>query len=193
MMDLIQGSGIFVYPLGLCSFLAVFIIIERLIALRAARTLPEYLATQLIEGKIPEHSDPVSVAGRIIWFFQHKDCDADQLKAFARLQITGMERGLFILEIVISAAPLLGLLGTVTGLVHVFAQISPDSGLPDTKGFVEGVALALTTTILGLGIAIPSLIFNSFLNRRIDTLAARIHVGVERLISLKKKSEQSER
>jgi biopolymer transport protein ExbB len=94
-----------------------------------------------------------------------------------------MERGLFILEIVVSAAPLIGLLGTVTGLVTVFGQISPETGLPDPAAFVEGVSMALTTTILGLAIAIPALAFNSFLNRRVDTFEAQLEVGVERLIA----------
>jgi biopolymer transport protein ExbB len=135
------------------------------------------------EGSIPETGDAHSVAGRILTFFRGGHLDAEQLKAFTRLEVTRMERGLFILEIVVSAAPLLGLLGTVTGLVRVFSQISPETGLPDPAAFVEGVSMALTTTILGLSIAIPALAFNSYLSRRVDTYEAQLEVGVERLVA----------
>lgn len=187
MNDLLANAGIFAWPLGLCSVLSVFIILERLFALRRSRVLPEDIEQDFVSGEIPQVGEEHSVAGRIIQFYQNPNRDSEQLKAFTRLQITGMERGLFILEIVVSAAPLLGLLGTVTGLVKVFAQISPETGLPDPSAFVEGVAMALTTTVIGLSIAIPSLAFDRYLNRRIDTYAAQIGVGVERLVADKQR------
>lgn len=188
MQELIENAGIFAWPLGLCSVLAMVIVIERLFALRESCIIPREYAYAFSEGSIPKQGDSRSVAGRILGFFHSGELDAEQLKAFTRLQVTRMERGLFILEIVVSAAPLLGLLGTVTGLVTVFSQISPETGLPDPASFVEGVSMALTTTILGLSIAIPALAFNSFLNRRVDTYEAQLEVGVERLISEMKKS-----
>jgi len=186
MREIFENAGIFAWPLALCSVLALFIILERFFALRKPNVIPDEIEEAFLEGKIPETFDTGSVAGRILQYFHSGRHDAEQLKAFARLQVTGMERGLFILDIVISAAPLLGLLGTVTGLVQVFSQISPETGMPDPAMFVEGVALALSTTMIGLAIAIPALAFNSLLSRRIDTLSARIHVGVERLVSASK-------
>lgn len=183
MRELIENAGIFAWPLGLCSLVASIIVIERLFALRSSRIMPQRYVEAFSEGHIPEAGDPHSVAGKVITLFRAGGLDPEQLKAFTRLQVTRMERGLFILEIVVSAAPLLGLLGTVTGLVQVFSQISPETGLPDPAAFVEGVSLALTTTILGLSIAIPSLAFNSFLNRRVDTYEAQLEVGVERLVA----------
>ncbi|MGA1204520.1 MAG: MotA/TolQ/ExbB proton channel family protein [Opitutales bacterium] len=183
MRELIQNAGIFAWPLGLCSLLATIIIIERLFALRRSRIIPGFYEVAFSTGSIPQHGNSGSVAGRILDYFHRKELDAEQLKAYTRLQVTRMERGLFILEIVVSAAPLIGLLGTVTGLVTVFGQISPETGLPDPAAFVEGVSMALTTTIMGLAIAIPSLAFNSYLNRRVDTFEAQLEVGVERLIA----------
>ena len=182
MRELIQNAGVFAWPLGLCSVLATVIILERLFALRRSSIIPRHYEISFSQGDIPKQGDPDSVAGRIIDYFHMRKLDAEQLKAYTRLQVTRMERGLFILEIVVSAAPLIGLLGTVTGLVTVFSQISPDTGLPDPASFVEGVSMALTTTILGLSIAIPSLAFNSYLSRRVDTFEAQLEVGVERLI-----------
>ena len=186
MREIILNAGIFIWPLGLCSILAAIIIIERLFALRRSRIIPSYYERAFTTGAIPDEGDSGSVAGRILEYYHDRQLDAEQLKAYTRLQVTRMERGLFILEIVVSAAPLLGLLGTVTGLVTVFSQISPDTGLPDPAAFVEGVSLALTTTILGLSIAIPALAFNSYLSRRVDTFEAHLEVGVERLIAAMK-------
>ena len=186
MRELIEKAGIFAWPLGLCSLLAAIIVIERLFALRKSRIIPSFYEIAFTTGSIPEHGDSGSVAGRILDYYHQGKLDAEQLKAYTRLQVTRMERGLFILEIVVSAAPLIGLLGTVTGLVTVFGQISPETGLPDPAAFVEGVSLALTTTILGLTIAIPSLAFNSYLTRRVDTFEAHLEVGVERLIAAMK-------
>ncbi len=185
MYDTFQDAGIFAWPLLLCSLLATFIIVERLIALRTSRIIPSAVRQQLTAGEIPESGDIRSVAGRIIAFYHDPQSDAEQLKAFARLQLSRMERGLFILEIVVSAAPLIGLLGTVTGLVEVFSHM-PESGTPDMDVFREGVALALTTTVIGLAIAIPSLAFNSYLGRRIESYAADLEVGLERLITSKR-------
>lgn len=191
MEDLIQNAGIFAWPLGLCSLLATVIILERIFALRRSRIIPREYEVAFSQGDIPASGDDASVAGRILSFFHSGQLDSEQLKAFTRLQVTRMERGLFILEIVVSAAPLLGLLGTVTGLVKVFSQISPETGLPDPAAFVEGVSMALTTTILGLSIAIPALAFNSYLNRRVDTFEAQLEVGVERLVAALKTSKRA--
>ena len=105
--------------------------------------------------------------------------DADTLKAYARLEVSRMERGMFLLEVVIGAAPLLGLLGTVTGLTQVFGGFSAATGLPEPAAFIQGIALALNTTIIGLAVAIPALAAHAFLTRRVDALAARLSVGVE--------------
>ena len=112
--------------------------------------------------------------------YDYKDNDPDEegLKAFARLQVNEMERGLFVLEIVIAAAPLIGLLGTVTGLVGVFSGFSETTGMPDPGAFVKGIALALSTTVLGLSIAIPALVGNALLMRRVESLAAKLEVVI---------------
>jgi biopolymer transport protein ExbB len=185
MYEFFDNAGIFAWPLLLCSVLAVFIIVERLVALRSSRVIPAKYRDSFLSGQIPSEGDDGSVAGRVLQFYYDAKADAEQLKAYSRLELSRLERGLFVLEVIISAAPLLGLLGTVTGLVRVFSQISPDTGLPDTEAFVEGVALALSTTMFGLAIAIPTLAFNSWIGRRLEAFAAQLEVGVERLVALK--------
>lgn len=191
-MDLLNNAGIFLYPLAVCSFIAVYITIERLIALRNSRVIPRHMVDAFIEGDFDKvESSMHSVTGRIVTFYRERQPEPDALNAFARLEVSRMERGMFLLEVVIGAAPLLGLLGTVTGLTQVFGGFSADTGLPDPAAFIKGIALALNTTILGLAIAIPSLAAHAYLLRRVESLAARISVGVECLIELReRKSSQ---
>jgi len=182
-MDLFANTGIFLYPLAACSLVAVFITVERLFSLRDAKIIPRAAVDGFISGRIDQmEADPVSVVGRIVGFYRERQPDADALKAFARLEVSRMERGLFLLEVVIGAAPLLGLLGTVTGLTQVFGGFSVETGLPEPEAFITGIALALNTTIIGLAIAIPALAAHSYLLRRVESLAARISVGVECLL-----------
>jgi biopolymer transport protein ExbB len=192
MQSIIQGAGVFIYPLGICSFMAVFIIIERLMALRASRVMPKALTEAFVTGDIVNlKGDLKSSAGRIVYFFKQTSPDPEALKAFARLEIARLERGMFVLEIVISGAPLLGLLGTIAGLAKVFsaeASASANAAAAAVPAgaaeIASGISLALTTTMLGLCIAIPTLVGNSYLNRRVDLLSARLDMGVERLIDL---------
>ncbi len=185
MFELLESAGIFVYPLGLCSLAAIFIIAERLLALRQSKVIPREMTDAFIAGNISDlEADPKTVGGRILHFYRNANPDPEGLKAFAQLEVNRMERGLFILDIVVGAAPLIGLLGTVTGLVQSFSNFSEETGIVDPGAFIQGVALALTTTILGLTIAIPAIVGNAYLGRRVESLAAHLNVGVERLIDL---------
>jgi biopolymer transport protein ExbB len=180
-MDLLHNAGLFIYPLAVCSLLAVFITVERILALRSKRIVPTALLDTIVHSK-PLRSldaDPQSALGRIVLFAKQRNEGPTGLLAFARLEVNRMERGLFLLEVVVGAAPLLGLLGTVTGLTQVFGNYSAETGMPDPASFIQGIALALTTTILGLTIAIPSLLAHSWLQRKVEAHAARLHVAVE--------------
>lgn len=191
MLELIEGAGAFIYPLAVCSLFAVFILVERFLALRPAKIMPKPMVDAFIKGEIKNlDDDPSTVGGRILQFYREVKPDPEGLKAFAQLEVNRMERGLFILDIVVGAAPLIGLLGTVTGLVQSFSNFSEETGMPDPGAFIQGVALALTTTILGLSIAIPAIVGNAFLSRRVESLAARLNVAVERLIDLTERAER---
>jgi len=182
-MDILANTGFFLYPLVVCSLVAMFVTVERFIALRNAVIIPKSAVDALIAGDVDRiQADSRSVVGRILGFCRERNPDPDAIKAFARLEVSRMERGMFLLEVVIGAAPLLGLLGTVTGLTQVFGGFSAETGLPEPGAFIAGIALALNTTILGLAIAIPALAAHSYLLRRVESLAARISVGVECLM-----------
>lgn len=183
MNALFAGAGIFIYPLSLCSILVIFILVERWIALQRSRVFPRGLLERLLEGHKPTPQEAhVTVAGRIAHFFFTYTPDAEALKAYAQLEVSRLERGFFILEIVIAGAPLLGLLGTVTGLIQVFGNYAPGDSMPDPSLFVEGIALALTTTMLGLLIALPALVAHSYFLRRVDLFSVELNLEVERLL-----------
>ena len=192
-MDLIANTGIFFYPLTVCSFVAVFIAAERFLALRDSRVIPRSAVDACVAGRIDLiTSEQRSVVGRIVGFCNERTPEPEALKAFARLEVSRMERGLFLLEVVIGAAPLLGLLGTVTGLTQVFGGFSAETGLPEPEAFIRGIALALNTTILGLAVAIPTLAAHSYLLRRVESLAAKISVGVECLVAKSEATKNEE-
>ena len=181
MLEIFKGAGLLIYPLGLCSIISIYIVCERLYALRNAAVLPNDLVDAIVEGK-PGTGGRHSVLARIIDFAATHKEDPESVKAFARLQINRMERGVPYLDVIYTLAPLLGLTGTVTGLLKVFSQISPETGLPDPVAFTKGVALALSATVIGLSIAIPSLVGSGWLQRRVENYAAQLDVLLERIL-----------
>lgn len=181
MIEVFKGAGLLIYPLGACSAAAVFIICERAFALRKAAVMPQDLVDAVINGK-PLVGGKHTVLARIVDFAEEHRNDAGAVKAFARLEINRMERGVPYLDVIYAAAPLIGLTGTVTGLLRVFSQISPETGLPDPVAFTSGVALALSATVIGLCIAIPSLIGSGYLQRKIENYAAQLDVLLERIL-----------
>jgi len=181
MIEVFKGAGLLIYPLGICSAAAVFIICERAYALRQVAVMPQDLVDAVIAGR-PLMGGKHTVLARIVEFAEQHSNDEGAVKAFARLEINRMQRGVPYLDVIYAAAPLIGLSGTVTGLLQVFSQISPDTGLPDPVLFTRGVALALSATVIGLAIAIPSLVGSGYLQRKIENYAAQLDVLLERII-----------
>ncbi|MBL9199013.1 MAG: MotA/TolQ/ExbB proton channel family protein [Opitutaceae bacterium] len=181
LISVFKGAGVLIWPLLLCSVTAVFIVCERAYALRKAAVIPQDLVDAVVEGR-PLMGGKHTVLARIVDFAERHKNDEGAVKAFARLQLNRMERGIPYLDVIYAAAPLIGLTGTVVGLLQVFSQISPDTGLPDPVAFTKGVALALSATVIGLCIAIPSLVGSGYLQRKIENYAAQLDVLLERIL-----------
>ena len=182
MLDIFKGAGLLIYPLGLCSLIAVYILCERLYALRKGAVLPDDLVEAVVRGTAYSGGSH-SVLARVLGYAAEHKAEPESIKAFARLELNRMERGIPYLEVIYAAAPLIGLTGTVTGLLQVFSQISPETGLPDPAAFTKGVALALSATVIGLSIAIPSLVGAGFLQRKVENYAVKIDLLMERVLS----------
>lgn len=149
MKFVLEGAGIFLYPLLLCSFVAFYIIAERLVALRESKVVPRQIASALLSGKISEHEGDLSTTvGRILFFNRNSNPDPEALKAFAQLEITRLERGMFALDIVVSAAPLARAArnrgGARDGVRH--RRVDALARNP----YRAALRSALSTTILGL-------------------------------------------
>ena len=181
LLDVLKGADILIYPLGLCSVVMVFIICERAYALRREAVMPDDLVEAIVDGRAYAGGRD-SVLARIIEFAERHQGDPDAVKAFARLELNRMERGLPYLDIIYAAAPLLGLTGTVWSFLRVFSSLTSDTGLPDPVAFSSGVALALSATLLGLTIAIPALVGGGWLQRRVENYAAQLDVILERIL-----------
>lgn len=178
----IKEAGPLIYPLGLFSVVAVYIICERSSALRNAAIIPADLADSLLQGRSVS-GGAHSALGRIISFVERHPGDDEGAKAYARLEIMKMERGVSYLDTIYTGAPLIGLIGTVSGLLGAFSVIDPNTRMPDPVKFTESVGYALSATLIGLFVAVVALMGNGYLQRRIDHHAARLDVLLERLLA----------
>src|SRR5207247_4623907 len=89
----------------------------------------------------------------------------------ARYEMVRMERGLIVLEVIVGIAPLLCLIGAVSGLVHVFSHLGLSSGASDTRQIALGIAEALNATVFGLSIAVPTLIGFTYFSRKVEVMS----------------------
>lgn len=191
-ISVFKGAGALAYPLLVCSVAAVFIICERAFALRTTAVLPPELAEAVLLNKATA-GGRFSVLGRVIEFAERHAADPDATKAYARLEVMKMERGVRYLDTIYTGAPLLGLIGTVWGLLRAFASTRDQlTGLPDPAKFSQSVGLALSATMLGLLVALVALVGNGYIQRRIDHHAAQLDVLLERVIARVRPTVKSE-
>lgn len=180
-------GGVFMIPLLLVSVISLAFILERGIALRRSLILPEALLNALTRLRIGGSTDEIehhvapgqTTLARLVRIgLEHlpwsKSENMEAIQTQARTEISRMERGLVVLEISTGIGPLLGLLGTVSGLVAIFANIG--SGSIATQGVMiaKGISEALNTTVVGLVIAIPSLIAHSYYSKKIEAMSAEM-------------------
>ena len=176
----------FIGALLLTSVVAVAFIIERGIALRWRRVIPSQVeqavdnfnsAADLPLVRAACEQNPSSLSRLLLVVSNHlrlpRAENADALETKARREIAKLERGLVILEIIVGIAPLLGLVGTVYGLIILFGGLSQNA-LGDYSELARGIGLALNSTLLGLLIAIPSLIAWSYYTKKVETLTVEM-------------------
>lgn len=190
-VDFFVRGGFFMLLLLLLSVVACTVILLRAVALREKRIVPPELESAIeglqpgdsLEGLVRTARLHPSPLGRIItvclnhlnWPRQ-ENLEAVQVRA--RHEVVGMESGLSVLEVTTGVAPLLGLLGTLSGLVSVFANLGA-GGTGDPVAVARGISEALNTTIVGLAVAAPSLVAHNYFQRKIETMA----VSMEGLVA----------
>src|SRR6202022_1356812 len=109
--------------------------------------------------------------------------NVDVVQTRARHEMVRLERGLIVLEVIVGIAPLLGLIGAVSGLVHVFSHLGLSSGASDPRQIALGIAEALNATVFGLSIAVPTLIAFSYFSKKVEVMSVEMETLVVELIS----------
>jgi biopolymer transport protein ExbB len=198
LFSIIQAAGWPIWPLLLCSVVALALIIERLVSLRASRVAPDSLidevlgVTQLqipsgdVVNKLAENSllGQVLAAGLRAAQTDARMAEPRMRQAFelaGRHAIHQMERYLNTLGTIAAAAPLLGLLGTVVGMIEIFGSQGPTGNNPTM--LAHGISIALYNTAFGLIIAIPALMFYRYFRGRVEAYVVDMEQASERLLN----------
>src|SRR6202022_283545 len=189
-------GGIFMWPLLVCSIVSLTTIILRSLALREKNVLPLTIESEmerLAPGASPErlyrivHHDSSSLAriarvalANLRW---PRSENVEAVQTRARHEMVRLERGLVILEVITGIAPLIGLIGTVSGLIHVFASLGLSAGAADAKRIALGISEALTCTMFGLGIAVPSMVAFVYFAKKVEVMSVEMESLVTDLLA----------
>ncbi|RZL31006.1 MAG: MotA/TolQ/ExbB proton channel family protein [Rubrivivax sp.] len=197
MFSIIQAAGWPIWPLLLCSVVALALIIERFTSLRASRVLPPRLVEDVINVSAqqlpaPEMVDRLaesSVLGEVLAAGLRAVAAEPQMPEgklrmvfeFAgRRAVHQLERYMNTLGTIATAAPLLGLMGTVVGMIEIFGSQTPGGGNP--AQLAHGISIALYNTAFGLMIAIPSLMFYRYFRGKIEEYVLELEAAADRLL-----------
>jgi len=196
MVTFFNRGGHFMWPLLACSIVTVTTIVLSILTLRERKVLPLVIESE-IERLTPGGSaerlmrivneDSSSLASVVRTALQHlrwpRAENIESVQTRARRELVRLERGLIVLEVVTGIAPLIGLIGTVAGLVHVFSGLGVKTGASDTTAVALGISEALNCTIFGLSIAVPALIGFSYFSKKIEVMSVEMESLVSDLIA----------
>jgi biopolymer transport protein ExbB len=195
MLEWVVKGGWVMVPLTLLSILSVAVVLERSIALLSSQVLARSILTALEEGRSLEEirlllAEDLTVLGK---FLNRIDQKRDETKevlnelAHSYFKAAGneLDKHLEVLNVVASTSPLLGLLGTVLGMVKIFQAVS-QSGLANPMVLSAGISEALITTITGLVIAVPALIFYTYFSKKVERYLLRLEESGKLFIALLK-------
>ncbi|MFY8179305.1 MAG: MotA/TolQ/ExbB proton channel family protein [Limnohabitans sp.] len=197
MFSIIQAAGWPIWPLLLCSVIALALVIERFLSLREHLIAPAGLLQQAIDAsqtalpsaevatQLSEHS----TLGKILasgWLTLQTDPYTNDADLRNALEVAGreaahdLEKHLVALATIASASPLLGLLGTVIGMIEIFGSQAPGTSNP--VQLAQGISIALYNTAFGLIVAIPALMFWRYFRARVDNYVVRMELDAERFV-----------
>jgi len=203
LISIIQAAGWPIWPLIACSVLALALIIERFVSLKTARVAPPKLLDEALtvsrasvpSADVVSQLEQNSALGEVLAsgfraLNSNPRCSEADLRASmegaGRAVAHRLERYLAALATIASAAPLLGLLGTVIGMIEIFGSQAPgSSGLGSATNpaqLAHGISVALYNTAFGLIVAIPSLIFWRYFRARVDGYLLTMELSSERFV-----------
>lgn len=196
MLEIIAAGGWLMVPLLLCSILAVTIVVERAWALRRARVLPDGLLATIwhwhtndsVNASRVQSLRDGSPLGQVLAAglanrHETRDFIKEHIEETGRHVVLGLERYLNTLGTLAAITPLLGLLGTVVGMIKVFTAITVE-GVGNPEALAGGISEALISTAMGLSIAIPALIFYRYFRGRVDYFAVEMEQAALRMVEM---------
>lgn len=201
LFSIIQAAGWPIWPLIACSILALALIIERFLSLKTEKVAPPQLldeALRVSRTGIPPSEVITQLAqnsalGEVLASGFHAletnpGCSEEDLRATmegaGRVVAHRLERYLSALATIASTAPLMGLFGTVVGMIEIFGSQTPTGGATggNPAQLAHGISVALYNTAFGLIVAIPSLIFWRYFRARVDAYLLTLELASERLV-----------
>ena len=195
-MDLLLKAGPFVWPIVIASVVGFARFMERTYRFSRFRSRQGELVGEVAElarkGQLSDAADVCSRAGgpvahvlrSLVRALNQPQYEREQIVAASgNREIRQMERGLRTLAVIARIAPLLGLLGTVVGLVEAFRAVSTMEGPPDPSVLASGIWQALLTTVAGLIVAIPAIMSHEWLQSRVDEVALQMQEAVTEVLA----------
>ncbi|MBL8434318.1 MAG: MotA/TolQ/ExbB proton channel family protein [Zoogloea sp.] len=195
MFAIIQAAGWPIWPLLFASIVAVALIIERLITLRRSKILPEGLLEKVVgelrqTGATPEMINRVALSsplGRVLAaglrnVRSPREVMKESIEETGRAVVHDLERFLTTLGTIASISPLMGLFGTVVGMIEIFGSQTPGGSNP--QQLAHGISIALYNTGFGLVIAMPSMIFWRHFRATVDGLVVEMEQQAIRLVEV---------
>ena len=197
MLGIIQAAGWPIWPLLACSVAALALIFERIYSLQTARVIPPRLLNEVLSLPQPALLKPESIEQLkshcalgevIVAALTHMQArpGSSESELRAAVEASGkrvnskLEHYLSALGSIASVAPLLGLFGTVVGMIEIFGSQTPGAGNP--AQLAHGISVALYNTAFGLVIAIPSLVMWRFFRNKVDHFTMELEIAAERLV-----------
>jgi biopolymer transport protein ExbB len=198
------AGGFFMWPLLFCLFVGFTVIFFKLLSLRRSLIIPAKLAREVdaFEERVEAGSVELlleefekgktalarlaAVAVRNRGKSQADISDAVQTKA--RHEVLHLNAGMTALDVVITVSPLLGLLGTASGLAFLFKKMGDAGDMSNAQHIAQGIAVALNTTIFGLAVTVPCVIAQSFFNRKIESFTTELELLLSKLVHVCQKA-----
>jgi biopolymer transport protein ExbB len=204
MWSFIVKGGPVMIPILLCSVVSLAIIIERFINLREDKVIPKDFFNRikglLLEGHINEvlsicskSNKPIAkiIEAGIMKYYFGRDEIKEAIEDAGRHEIVYVEKYLNILSMIAGVSPLLGLLGTVSGMIKMFNVISA-GGIGQPHQLAGGISEALITTAAGLTVAIPTLVFHNIFSDRADRLTLKMEKSSIELTEILSQGQREE-
>ena len=196
MWDILKAAGWPIYPLLLASVIAVALIIERLIVLRKSKVIPEHVLSEVLSlykgrGMNPDTIEKIensSPLGRVLAAGLRNDKSSrdvmkEAIEEAGSVVTHDLERFLNGLGTIASIAPLMGLFGTVVGMIEIFGSQAPTGGA-NPQALAHGISVALYNTGFGLVIAIPAMIFYRHFRARVEGFVVEMEQAAVKLLDV---------